>query len=371
MAIVTQTAAADQPRSADAEPVGVGDGQLDYSLTTVPDPLTVSPASGNVELADLIIVGSRIHPSPIETNEIAVYAPIGTEAWQLVLDYTGLQTSINLTGWSATVDAAGERILFKPDTGHATLTPEQGITVQLDKLRINRQVGTAPIVMALKWRTPGSSAWRTEEQTLGVGKFPAGFHLRNLKATPNYIDNGDSVTLTWERSDAGGAEYTLLYEDKAIAVPNYTTFTVHNVTRSTVFYVRGRIQQGTGTAERTLNTYVTVNKPDLEVKNLEVSGATRMLAYSDMPLPGGVEKIVVAETDGLLAVRASNGRLEIRQSNGPNAWAPAVLVGDDSQDNLMIPMRKGLAAKFAWTSGKVGEARLHWYPFGTGALTFR
>ncbi|MHB6910346.1 hypothetical protein [Streptomyces sp. DB-54] len=268
MGIVTQTTAATDPETAaDFE------SQLQYSPTTVPDPLTVSPPSGTVELGDLIIVGSRISPTPIETNEISVYVPIGSEAWQLVLDLTGLQTSINLTGWTATPDPTNERILFKPNTGHATLTPEQGITIQLNKLRINRQVGTAPVTIELKWRTPGTTNWRTEQQTLSIGKFPAGFYLRNLKADPpHYIENGDTVTLTWERSTIGNETYHLLYENTEIDVTKYSTLPVHDIRRNTMFYLRGRIQQGTGTAERTINTYITVNRPDLEVRDLTVRG---------------------------------------------------------------------------------------------------
>jgi hypothetical protein len=214
----------------------------------------------------------RRRTDPIETNEISVCVPIGPEAWQLALDLTGLQPLINLTGWTATPDPTNERILFKPNTGHATLTPEQGITVQLNKLRINRQVGTAPVVIALKWRTPGTTTWRTEEQTLSIGKFPAGFYLRELKPDSHYIENGDSVTLTWERSTIGSETYHLLYENTEIDVTKYSNFTVHDVRRNTMFYLRGRIQQGTGTAERTINTYITVNRPDLEVRDLTVRG---------------------------------------------------------------------------------------------------
>ncbi|MYV38808.1 hypothetical protein GT030_07970 [Streptomyces sp. SID1328] len=263
MGTVTQTTAAAPGTDADFG------SQLQYSLTTVPDPLTVSPP-GTVETRDLIIVGSRIAPTAIETNEISVYVPTGTEAWQLAPDLTGLQTSITLTGWTATIAPGNERILFKPDTGHATLTPEQGFTLQLNKLRVNHEVGTAPIRIELKWREPNTGTWKTDTQILAVGKFPAGFYLRNLKPHSAYIENGDTVTLTWERSE--DATYHLLYENVEIDVTNYSTFPVHDIRRNTMFYLRGRIQAGTGTVERTINTYVTVNRPDLDIRNLTVHG---------------------------------------------------------------------------------------------------
>ncbi|GAU69673.1 TRAP transporter membrane protein [Streptomyces sp. NBRC 110611] len=265
MGIVTQTTPAPPETASDFG------SQVQYSLTTVPDPLTVSPAEGTVELGDLVIVASRIAVDPIETNEIAVYLPVGSEAWQLVLDYTGMQVPAP-SGWTATPGEANERILFKPDSEHATIGPERGLTLQLNKLRINRQIGTAPIGIELSWRKPGNSAWKTENQTLDIGKFPADFYLRNLKPDRAYIDNGDTVTLTWERPEGTGATYHLLYENTEIEVTGYSTFPVQDIRRNTMFYLRGRIQQGTGTAERTLSTYVTVNKPDMEVSDLGVHG---------------------------------------------------------------------------------------------------
>ncbi|MET9520248.1 hypothetical protein [Streptomyces sp. NPDC002994] len=373
MALVNHTVAGASTKTPEgAESATVGDGELDYTLTTVPDPLTVSPES-TVELADLILVGSRIHPDPIETNQIAVYVPIGSDAWQLVLDYTGLQSSINLTGWTATPDPANERILFKPSTGHATLTDKNGFSLHLDKLRINRQVGTAPMVVALNWRTAGSSgSFRTEEQTLSVGKFPPGFYLRNLKADSNYIDNGDSVTLTWERST--GATYTLLYEDKSIDVTNYSSFTVNNVKRNTMFYVEGTAQQGTGSATLRLSSYITVDKPDLEANTLDVHGEATvrnalsitgtMLNRQEITIPWpDMWSYTTAPTDGILLVQVETdhvildvgcGEVFIRSQSGlPGKWSACT----------SIPVPKGQRIKLRHTQHDT-KYRIDWFGFG-------
>ncbi|GAA3137700.1 hypothetical protein GCM10010521_24830 [Streptomyces rameus] len=357
MGIVTQTTAATPGTDADFG------SQLQYSLTTVPDPLTVSPA-GSVETGDLIIIGSRISPDPIETNEISVRVPIGTEAWQLVLDYTGMQTSVNLTGWTATADAANERILFKPSTGHATITPEKGLTLQLNKLRVNRQVGTAPVVVELKWREPGTGTWKTETQELSIGKFPAGFYLRNLKPDSAYIENGDDVTLEWDASE--GATYHLLYEDAEPEVTEYSRYCVKNVRRNTMFYLRGRVQQGTGTAERTINTYVTVNRPDLEVRNLKVHGEANLLGMQKMRPPKWSEG-AVAETDGMLLVSVWEKHLNIwLKEPGADRF---LLGGCDAF--CTIPVKKGSRISFDWGSpSAVGTGTFIWYPFGNGSLVY-
>ncbi|MEZ0095062.1 hypothetical protein [Streptacidiphilus sp. EB129] len=385
MGIVTQTTAATDPETA----ADFG-SQLQYSLTTVPDPLTVSPASGTVETGDLIIVGSRISPEPVETNQIAVYVPLGTEAWQLALDLTGLQSLINLTGWTGTPDPANERILFKPATGHATLTPEQGITVQLNKLRINRQVGTAPIVLALNWRAPGSTSWRTEEQTLAIGKFPPGFYLRNLKPDSAYIENGDTVTLTWERSTNGNETYHLLYESQEFDVTDYSTFRVDDVSRNTMFYLRGRIQAGTGTAERTINTYVTVNRPDLEISSLIAHGTVEakkgIIVGPQYELfrttnSETIRKTYAADTAGFMTVTLltldkndSVGRRVSLWVGSPDN-ASGFLELNTADDGMYLPSRRGAtvvvpAGQFGFSLVGTGsrpsiEARIVWMPLGT------
>ncbi|MFC9740645.1 hypothetical protein ACFVKC_22300 [Streptomyces noursei] len=242
-------------------------GEIDWSIDTVPDPVTVSPASGSVELADIILVGSRSIPGEIQVSQIDVDIDHGNEAWHLALDLGGIQASNNL-GWTHTV--SGNRITFKPTSGHAVIDNERGITLQVNKLRISRKVGTGAVIIGTKWRANESSGWRTDEAVKAVGKFPPGFYLDNFKADPLIIENGDSVTLTWDRSS--GATQTLLYENAEIDVTDYTKFEVKNLSRNTMFYLRSRVQQGTDYAERVLNTYVTVNQPDLEIRNLTVHG---------------------------------------------------------------------------------------------------
>ncbi|MER7987685.1 hypothetical protein ABTY53_19190 [Streptomyces noursei] len=362
MGLVTQIAVTTDPET--ASDFG---SQLQYSPTTLPDPLTISPASGTVELGDLIIVSSRISPDPIETNEIAVHIPIGAEAWQLVLDYTGMQTSINLTGWSATPDPANERILFKPNTGHATLTPTQGVTLQLSKLRINRQVGTAPVVIALKWRTPGSTSYRTEEQTLSLGKFPPGFYLRDFKADNAYIENGDPVTLSWDHSE--NATCHLLYESAEIPVTDYSKFPVQDIRRNTMFYLRARAQAGTGTAERTLSYYVTVNRPDLEVRDLEIGGKARMFTRQTVTVPSTMYSYATAQTDGLLSVNVFSSTLTIYLETSPGYYAMQYRATGGPESYVMVPVMKGQKVNFRWAeSPRAGN--MFWFAFGDGEFLY-
>ncbi|MEU7643032.1 discoidin domain-containing protein, partial [Streptomyces sp. NPDC039016] len=117
--------------------------------------------------------------------------------------------------------------------------------------------------------------------------------------------------------------YHLLYENTEIDVTKYSTLPVHDIRRNTMFYIRGRIQQGTGTAERTINTYITVNKPDLEIGNLTVNGA--VIAKGNVTIAPGkqlaVPKIVgngrhievgdsIQQTSGSISI--GNGSLTVQ-----------------------------------------------------------
>ncbi|WP_331766669.1 hypothetical protein [Embleya sp. NBC_00896] len=268
MSLVAHTIA---PTSDDPDALAEGT-VLSYELTTDPDPIRVSPATGTVELADLVIVGSRQAGTAIEARKLTVYIPTGTASAELALDLTGIAAQISLPGWTPTSDPTNQRIVFAPPSDATRIEAGAGVTIQLGGIRVNRQVGSVPIPIELEYRAVGTSAWRTDTTTLGIGKFPAGFYLRNLIVRPLIVDNGGSATLTWEASE--GATYKLLYDLAEVDVTSRRTYPVTNVRHTTVFYVRGIAQSGNNTVERTISTTLVVNEPDLVVNNLTINGIT-------------------------------------------------------------------------------------------------
>ncbi|MFK0288880.1 hypothetical protein ACIQU6_00135 [Streptomyces sp. NPDC090442] len=369
MSTVTQIRARQNGSEADTASLG---GEIEWSLTTIPDPITVSPASGDVELADIILVGSRAIPSPIEVNQIDVDIDAGNEAWHLALDLNGIQPNNNLD-WTHTV--SGNRITFKPTSGHAVIDNEHGITIQIKKLRISRKVGTGAVIPVTKWRRPGETNWKTDDTAIAVGKFPQGFYLRNFKADPMYIDNGQCVTLTWERSP--GSTQDLLYDNTVIPVTDYTEFDIKKgeITRNTMFYLRSRAQQGTDYAERTLSAYVTVNKPDLEVGHLAVHGAVSALS-----VPGGQgftigleSKRAVAPTDGFLVVRLMDGQGSAL-IKGKYGTSQAIFMRVEPEHmDVCRPIKKGMELEFSYwqNESKFSYADGEWHPLGSGELEWK
>ncbi|MCX4751254.1 hypothetical protein OG455_38115 [Kitasatospora sp. NBC_01287] len=273
---------------------------LHFQLNTNPDPVRVSPSSGDPERADFVIVGSRRSLGSIDCRKIVLNVPTGPNSPDLTSDLTSGTPQISLPGWTATTSTTAKTITFTPASGHATIGRDQGVTLQLMGLRINTVVGSSPLRIDIEWAESGDDYWTTDSTTIDIGKFPADFYLRNFIAEDLIIDNGGSVKLNWE---AGGASsLRLLYEAADVNVLRLSTFTVHDVRHSTVFYLRATVQVGTTTVERILSTTVTVRVPDLEVQNLKVRGTASFDAgasfAADTVFAGNATFRVGAEFEG-------------------------------------------------------------------------
>jgi hypothetical protein len=249
---------------------------LHFDLNTTPNPVRVSPSSGDPQRADFVLVGSRRRATAIECRKITVTIPTGANSPDLTPDLLSAAPDCNLPGWTPTPDTATKTITFAPTSGHAEIGRDQGVTVQLMGMRINTEVGSAPLRIDVEWREAGyDELWETDTTIFDIGKFPPSFHLANFTAEELIIDNGGSVKLNWEAS--GVSSLRLLYDAADINVMNMTTYTINDISHTTVFYLRATVQVSANTVERTLSTTVTVRVPDLEVGNLRVLGELRVL----------------------------------------------------------------------------------------------
>ncbi|MFE4971389.1 hypothetical protein ACFRAR_04640 [Kitasatospora sp. NPDC056651] len=291
---------------------------LAYEMTTKPDPVRVSPATGALEKADIVIVGSHQGFNPIEIRRITVGFPIGDLSHALTEHLKEIEATVNHAGasWTPSHNEPEQEIVFNAPGGAVVVNPGQGVTIQLRNIPVNRQVGTVPLTVIVSWRRAGTSAsYKDDIDLLPVGKFPPDFRLDNLRANPIALDHSGSTTLTWEAS--AGATYKLLYGTAEIDVTNVRTYTVNNLRQTTPFYLRGVAQSGNTTVERTLTTLVTVNMPDLEVTNLYVRGTLSTLRVSNLmcmnftPQDGWSAPVPVSVHSGAKppAVTVHNGRL--------------------------------------------------------------
>ncbi|WP_431962250.1 hypothetical protein [Nocardia sp. bgisy134] len=264
MSIIGQYAATDGVHVSSSAP-------LYFELHTDPDPVRISPSSGDPERADFVLVGSRRSGLAIECRKITITVPTGPNSGDLTPDITSIAPQISLAEWTPRTDPAAKTITFTPTTEFTVIDRGDGVTIQLMDARINSVVGSTMLAIAMEWReVDGDGAWETGSVTINVGKFPPDFRLDNLTTDDPIIENGGSARLTWE---AGGvSSLKLLYDVAEIDVTNKTTYTVPNISRTTVFYLRGTVQAGNDTVERTLAVTITVRVPDLEVGHLTVRG---------------------------------------------------------------------------------------------------
>ncbi|MGX1761636.1 hypothetical protein ACWIG5_32795 [Streptomyces lydicus] len=265
--------------SAEREPL------LSYQITTDPSPLEASPENPQTpeEIGEVIISVGRQDPIPADVEWIRVHVPAGTMAVDLATDLAKISPRISLTGWTIRLDAAAKEFVCKPTGSHDTIGPDRGFTIQLSDIPISRKIGTAPVTVTERSRT-GNSSFQERVTAFNLGKFPAGFYLRNFLCEPSIIDNGGDVKLTWERST--NATYELLYPGCDRDVTNRTSIDIKGIKSDTTFYLRATTGDPTNPVIRILSAQVTVLKPDLVVGNLTVTGDLR--AGQILSHPGGI-----------------------------------------------------------------------------------
>ncbi|MEU7506386.1 hypothetical protein [Streptomyces lavendulae] len=248
----------------------VDDPLLSYSITTTPSPLKASPENEDYpeETGEVIIAVARQSGTPANVEWIKVKVPAGDRAPDLATDLNKITYRISLDGWTSRLDAAAKEFVFTPRST-APIGPDDGFTIQLSGIPMNRTVGTAPITITERSHT-GNAAPQNRPTVFNLGKFPADFYLRNFLCEPSVIQNGGDVRLTWERS--ANATYELLYGDVNICVTDRSTHNVEGIKSDTTFYLRATAGDATNPVVRIVSAQVTVNKPDLEIGNLTVHG---------------------------------------------------------------------------------------------------
>jgi hypothetical protein len=209
--------------------------RISFALLTDPDPVRVSPTSGDPEYANLHFVGTVGGDRAVECQRITVTVPAGQLALHLAAGLDGVEAQVDLDDWTPAPVGANDTFTLRPLSGGALLTPEAGISILLDRVRVNPVVGSAGVTVTAYWREPGTTEWT-------------------------------QATLRWAAST--GATLKLLHEGVQHDVTGRAEFTFR-LRRSAIFYLRG----SRGSAERTLSVLVSVTDPDIDVNNLTVIGS--------------------------------------------------------------------------------------------------
>lgn len=278
----------------------IASGALDYAVLPTPFPLQASASEGDLSVVRMNIVVSAPPGDPVASTRIVVQIPIGVSPTSLVETADGI-TATPPPGWRHEIAATETTatVTFVPPGGEF-LFDEDGATLIIDRLRINRESGHATV----RFLEHLSDAEQPTSVPLPLEKWPyqppvdagsphrfsarrwsAGADLSSSPATQ--VAAGQPVALAWQfRQGVERHLFTQPLDDDTTGpgrdVSNLSRVDSQPVVRPTTFTLRTKV---TATGETTYDTVtVTVATPRF------VGLALRELAAGSagtVTMPGG------------------------------------------------------------------------------------
>lgn len=247
---------------------------LDYSLETLPDPLQSSPPQGNVVYGALSFVVSNGGNSVVNVSQLQLTLPVGSLAQQLTNNAGAILWATSPgTLWNVTMSSPGVFLLL-PQSGGSVPVSTDGMVIQLYNIPINQQVGTAAVTVT-ETASSEASPSQARNAVFNVAKFPYGFYFANLTAQVPMVEEGATVTLTWNGSD--NATYAMQWnEEPAVDVTNVRSWTSPALTSATTFVLRATVVSQGETVVSDLSTTVIVANPELQASSLQVTGISNL-----------------------------------------------------------------------------------------------
>ncbi|MEC3891132.1 hypothetical protein [Nocardiopsis sp. LDBS1602] len=187
--------------------------ELSVAVHTDPSPLVASGARGPANLAGLSVMVTNVGEEAVRAHAILIRLEVSKEG----------KPEGNLL--SETWSKRGETVTRKPktrsvsDDGLGTYTftysggegaepfkPGETVSVAIHDIPVSAMAGVTSVDVGVEKKKGGDEAWNGTP----LGKFPAGYYLRELRADTNPVEYGESVTLTWLEPPIEGIRYTLL-----------------------------------------------------------------------------------------------------------------------------------------------------------------
>jgi hypothetical protein len=266
---------------------------LDYALNTEPDPLQASPTTGNTVYGSLTFVVSNGGGETVEVTQIQFVLDIGTLAQDLTNDANAVLATANPSSdWSFSMTSSGV-FTAVPATGDSVTVTTNGIVFQLFNIPVNQQVGTTTVVVKETASSSGSSPETSEVRsaTFDVAKFPYGFYFDNLSPSAPQVQDGSTVTLTWEGSDQ--ATYTMFWDDQSADVTDVRRWTSPPLTHTTSFQLQATAISNGETVNVDQTTTVTVADPEIDATSLQVSGLSTLQGATTVGTSGANADLTV------------------------------------------------------------------------------
>jgi hypothetical protein len=251
---------------------------LTYKVSTNPDPLQVSPQSGDVSCdpppgdascATLTILVSNSSEDIINCQSIDFGFSVGKNASDFSEDLTGVAVT-SPPGWNFTPD--GNDFTATPKTATDGAIGKDGLTFTLSKMKVNKEPGTASLLITETASSPTADPPQPQDDrttSLPLAKFPLEFKVSDLMFAPDPpLDFGGSVTLSWVGTE--GATYELRYEgcspdpitqtkdNPPQPLPFNGNYKIDDLEKDTTFYLHVKLVVPGQDNPPTLERFVTV-----------------------------------------------------------------------------------------------------------------
>ncbi|MEY9933852.1 hypothetical protein ABH926_008514 [Catenulispora sp. GP43] len=359
---------------------------LSFEIEPDPNPLTVSTAAQPVTGRLNIQVGVG-NSGPAFCKSIRVRIRIGAGASALTENRSQLTSAVTgATGWTARPGfAEGEWQVFEFAADRPVNVTGRAVTLVISQIAVNRTAGNADLQI-IEESSPTNGSFTEKTTDAVVAKFPAEFVFRNFRPTKVMVGNGEKATLRWDGS--AGAEYTMFWgRNRSEDVSGVREWdTPEGLAEATGFMLQAKVTAGGETLTHTLTTVVMVERPDLEVGDLNIGGKT---TFRGGPLEGLVQNPVLiyqptrkgtyvvdfrTQGPGIIYIRAhvnASAQQNIDLSAGDTGMAKNVarvmVTGPGTFGTASQPIASGRTLKLVtiWpeTSGD-GTVEYVWFPLG-------
>lgn len=302
-------------------------GLLSYGITTNPEPLQASPATGNPSISSMVITVSNNTMNSIYCNKLTFSFSIGPLAQDLTAVSSGIFVSANPSSkWQISVTAAGV-FTATPTTPTNNLITTDGLSFQIYNIQANNQVGTFNFTVVENSST-NNKTFTDKTNLYGLGKFPYGFYVNNFAASAPMINDGGTVVLTWSGSDL--AAYTMLFGTSSVDVTNVRSWTSPPLNNTSTFSLKATVQEMGETVDTYLYVTVIVANPELMATSLKVLQGSTLVGATTVGATLGVTgntNVTNLTANGSLAVAgntnvnniAATGTLGVSGSTTVNA----------------------------------------------------
>ncbi|MER0483590.1 hypothetical protein ABR737_35545 [Streptomyces sp. Edi2] len=270
----------------------LADSLLSYTIEPDPNPLTVSTAKDPV-CGRLDITVGLGDSGPAYCKSVKVRIPIGAGDSSLTENRAQLTSAIvGASGWTARpgfADGTWQVFEFVPQ--RPVQVTGSAVTLVVSQIEVNKTVGEADIEI-IEETSPTNGSFTSKTTEACVTKFPAEFVFRNFRPTKVMVCNGEKAVLKWDGS--ADAAYTMFWDRNSQDVSNVREWTTPQpLTAPTGFMLQATVTAGGQTLTHTLTTVVMVERPDLEVGHLDISGRT---TFRGGPLEGLIQDRVFLHT---------------------------------------------------------------------------